>query len=193
MNLGRWRILDWRYVLILAGSAAVLVGLNDWLIHSIESPLRPATSQALGPDFSMRDFTVEAYDPTGQLHYRLSAPAIVNDPLQDRAHITAPKLFFLRAGEQWTLEGERAQVDSRAHQILMAGKVHIRNISRDLTLDTHDLRVQTDHGEGETDRPVRVTQGKNRQVDAVGMRLNVNAGQLTLLSQVKARYAPLVQ
>lgn len=184
-----------RKTLLLATLALFLVVLGNWLteqgVRQVDKRLAaPAEAQQ---DYYLHDFSITALDEQGQPEQRLQAASLSHYNATARSELQQPQLVVYQQGKvAWQLAAERGELDQQQDEIWLQGKVELHQPqgAAPLKLTTSALRLQAKEGRATTDQAVTLTQGRTR-IDAVGMRLEQQGQRLTLLSQVRGRYASL--
>lgn len=187
-------VMDRPLLLALAIAALFGVILNEWLQHVLqESPIIAPKHLQLTPDYTLKDFTVNAMDRSGALRHRLAGKSLAHFGADDTTTIEAPRLEVRRpSGEGWQIQAPHAWLSAGGKTVLLQGEVTMTRQQFDrppLTITTHDLRVLPDTQYADTAHPVLAVEPRGT-LRAIGMTLDMKQGQLRLLSQVRAVYAP---
>lgn len=180
----------------LASGLVFVTSLSVWLS---QDPTRLTSSSTLhantSPDSFMENFTTRSFDAQGKLQYEFQAALMQHFPHDKHREFTAPQFTAYRPHNQrWILSAEQGRSSHHIKQILLQGRVVMRRYSAsdgpaELEIHTHDLTVIPDDSYAETSQPV-VFMRTEGTIHAVGLQADFRAGKITLLSQVRGRYAP---
>ncbi|MDR2679109.1 MAG: LPS export ABC transporter periplasmic protein LptC [Zoogloeaceae bacterium] len=169
----------------------LLTGLSFWLQRATEVPLEHAPAQPNHtPDTLIDNFVLYRHDEAGFLRFRLSSPRMEHYPDDDSSVVDQPVLVQFRPdGPTTTLTGEMARVTEKGARIFVERKVRVVRDAfgkrPERAMETPELTVLPDDGRAFTDKPVRITEGKN-WMHGVGMQADNLKGTFQLKSRVRA-------
>jgi lipopolysaccharide export system protein LptC len=182
-------------LLALVALIGAAVAITDWL-QDLQQDLQraPAETSASAPDFIFRYVDLTVMGVEGAPRYRIEAPRMVHYAPGDSAQITSPRFWFYRDdGPAIELRSERAKVAAAGERVWLLGAVNILRPPHaglaPLTVRTRDVTVFPDTERARTKAPV-VASGGAQRLAGVGMVLDLAAGTLNLLSQVRGTYVP---
>ncbi len=184
--LGRRRLVG-------AGALFVIALLGWWTQREQESPLLlPELSGERVPDYYLEGFTVTTMDEAGRPAHRLSGRSLRHYDDDDSAELEAPRLVVLDAGTpEWRLEAPRARLLEGGERLLLEGEVVLTRRAppggEALHLTTRDLWFFPHRDLAESDAEVVIRRGAST-LSGQGLRLDLAAGRMTLLSQVRGRH-----
>lgn len=178
--------------LLLTLLAAALVG-SGWLLGRLDEP-EPAPRRVVRhePDYYLERFTELALGADGTPARRLQAARMVHYPDDDSSELAHPRLELYNAeSEPWQVVAERGWVGESGEIVLLYGAVEIwRNDphgGREIEVLTRDLRVLPEEQYAESDSPTTI-RNRTTSTRGVGMRADLAAGRLELLSTVRSRH-----
>ncbi len=92
----------------------------------------------------------------------------------------------------WVINAEHGQLREGGDVLFLWGNVHISqaksNTNLGTVLVTSELTYYPKTRLADTAKPVEIKQSNSNQVNAVGMKANLNTGEITFLSQMRGRY-----
>lgn len=185
------RQLNWLPILILA----LIAALSAWVFRqATEPPAREAAVQGHQPDAFATDAVLSSYTADGNLEYRLWAERMQHYPDDDSTELTQPySELYREQGPPWRIEADHGWLSSGGEEVRLRGDVEIHraasptNKPTDAYSDTLTLWPQRDYAATD-DKITYVT--TDLRVDAVGMRAQLDTGELELLSQVRGVHTP---
>lgn len=180
-RVARW----WPLGLLLA-----LAIVSAWLVSQLEDDtgVRERPQQANTPDLYMENFTATTMNQLGRPGRWLAAQRMAHFPATDIQVFTRPHLkIFREPHEPWQAVSERGELSPGGEELLLQGDVDIwRNNpdgTREIRIETTDVRVLPDTDYAETDEPAVITTQSGRTT-GVGMRAFMNEDRFELLSKV---------
>ncbi|HWA14337.1 MAG TPA: LPS export ABC transporter periplasmic protein LptC [Burkholderiales bacterium] len=184
------RLIRWSPFILLA----LLAVLTFWLDRKVQFPARGADgSSRHDPDFIIEGFSAVQMNPDGTRRYALSASRMVHYPDDDSTDLESPNLIYydyVRAPV--TVKSETAKATQGGDDVYFHGNVQVVRSAYEnnpeLGLFTTYLHVVPDKDFAQTDKPVRIVEGKSTAT-SVGLEFDNRTRQIRLLSEVKANYA----
>lgn len=179
----------WLPLAILAG----LVVVTAWIGQLARAP-QARDDGVLGhdPDYFVEDFNAVAFDAAGQPRYRLSAVRMTHFPDDDTTELTAPR--FVREGTEMArvvVRSLRGLVSPDGENVYFLGDVRMLHErlhdGAPMELASEYLRVVPDQDLIRTDKPVALTDGRNRLYGAA-MVADGQRQTLELKGRVKGIY-----
>ena len=173
---------------------AVAIG-SFWLLRELEPGAPGETPSPLHvPDFYMENFETTTMGVDGTPKRNLKARYMAHFPDTDTHEFESPYMLLYREeGPPWHVQSERGWLSSGGDVMLLLGKVHIwrNNVSgtKELDVETEDLRVLPDSSYGETDQLVVITTPTSRTT-GVGMKAYMAESRMELLNDVRTRFQP---
>lgn len=146
------------------------------------------------PDYFISEFKATMYDPAGKANYRLTAEHLEHFPDDDTVEAEKLKLEYIDPSQQlWQVTAEHAVGYENTEILDMSKNVRIvleaTNPDKNLVLTTDKIRVDIPKKLATTDARVKIV-GKNSNINATGMDINLENGTLTLRSQAQGQYVP---
>ena len=160
---------------------------------NLEPTIDMAASQA---DYYLEAFETRKLNANGQPEYVVTGDALSHYPEDDRSVIVKPKLVMYRDQHIWTMDAPEGVLTPDPEIFRFSGDV---SMLREATvpdntqqtdairLETRDVWVRTEENRLHTDQPVTVT-SERWKLRSIGLESDIDAGILTLLSNVTARY-----
>ncbi|MEJ2508177.1 MAG: LPS export ABC transporter periplasmic protein LptC [Gammaproteobacteria bacterium] len=179
---------------ILLAVVLALAGFSVWMLNvvNVPKPGAPPGPRHI-PDYYLDDFTATAMGTDGKPLYRLKADHLDHYQDNDLKVITHLHLQWFRPGlPDWTVDADEGRILNHNRLVLLQGRVvMVRAASADqasIRLETRDLTLRPDEKYAETETAVTIRSGPNR-IDAVGMHVDLEAGRVDLLANVRGHYA----
>ncbi len=160
---------------------------------SQEPTIDMAASQA---DYYLEGFETRKLDAGGQPEYVVTGDALSHYPEDDRSVIVKPRLVMYREDHTWTMDSPEGVLTPDPETFRFSGDVSMvretlvkpgDNGQDAIRLETRDVWVKTEENRVHTDQPVTVT-SERWKLRSIGLESDIDAGILTLLSNVTARY-----
>ncbi len=178
--------------LLLVAAAALL---SWWLYQQVQQD-RPRSdgSQRHDPDAFVDDVDLSSLDASGRLTSRLWAKHMQHYPDDDSTTLDMPVMDLYRPDEPpWHLSAKQGWVKSGGSEVLLQNDVIIHRPGttalRPVDIETRKLRIFPDRSYAETD--VAITyRSTGLEVHSIGMRAQMDKGQVELLNQVRAVHQP---
>lgn len=183
--------MSWRLglglVLLLA---AVLSGWSAWKQRAAPIAAAPAAERS---DYVMRDFEMTRLDAKGLESVSLRAPEMQRSA-QDRTLQISRPVFQIPDSEglHWEMRSNSAWVSAKADEVRLQGNVEGRSpeaAAVPTTFKTESLNVFPRKHLVTTPEAVTITR-PGSILRGVGLEVDTQTRQYTLLSQVKTRYEP---
>lgn len=173
---------------------ALLAALTFWLDRKVQPTGRAADgSTRHDPDFIIEGFSAVQMNPDGTRRYALSATRMIHYPDDNSTELESPHLIYydyVRAPV--TVRSDTAKATEGGDDVYFHGDVQVVRSAYEnnpeLGLFTSYLHVVPDKDFAETDKPVRLVEGKST-ASSVGLEFDNRTRQIRLLSEVKANYA----
>jgi len=188
-------------------SILVLVAvLSWWHIRTLDKALsQPPAAATKGPDYFMFDTISTVMDETGQPKHRLQTAYLAHFAAQNRTELTNPHLTLHQQDNSlWSIKANSGTVYQETEQIYLAGDVVIeRPTAQDdlnnqraqnpalagIKIQTDKLHIDSQMQFAQTEDPV-VISNQDAQVNAVGMKANLQTKTVELLANVRGIYVP---
>lgn len=182
--------------LLIAAIVLLLVALGNWLTEegARQVDRRLAPSEAPGQEYFLNDFTITALDEHGLPQHRLQAEELNHFVGDQPTQLQQPRMvIYEQQREAWHVRADHGTVEPQGDTVWLLGGVKLEHndAKEPLQLTTSRLRLHPSQGRADSDAPVTLSQAGSR-IDAVGIEIEQQGQQLTLLSQVRGRYEALV-
>ena len=175
---------------VLAGAAA-MIGLALWQL----SARTPApSSRGARSDYVLHDFDLVSLDAEGRESFSVSAPYLERDPGGRSLSLRKPEFSFPDRQEgRWLATSVKAWVAEKGVEVRLVEQVRFTgpaSPSGERTrLATEHLQVFPKRDLALSADPVTITRADSI-LQGTGLRADMKAHRIQLLSHVKGRYAP---
>ena len=193
-----------RLILLSALLLAIIAGGIQWYDRSVSPAHETTTEQRqLAPESIVSDFSQTTFAESGARQYHLSAERVTHFSRQAAAEMTRPDILFYRNQSSAGKDQEPAAIDWQASAasgiiledqdtLTLTGSVRVTKPlagEQTLNFDTESLTIKPKAEEASTADPVTVTQALH-VTRATGLHIDIAAGKVELLSQVRSQYVP---
>ena len=175
----------------------VAVVASGWLLRELEvtGDTKGEVQPSDRPDVIMDHLIMTAMDEEGRPKRRLEAVRMAHFPESDSHRLERPYLIMFQEDQQpWHVRSEQGIITENGEEIMLLGMVQIwrpgNGETRELEIETRDLRVLPEEDFGETDQSA-VIRTRNSQSTGVGMRAFLKESRIELLSEVLTTYGPV--
>lgn len=179
--------------ILLISLAGLLKWYADYKPHGSNSAV---VQENLIPDTIIDNISQTAFDQKGLRDYTLEAAKASHYQSQNKAQFVSPTITFFDSNElKWTAQANTGETKDNGDTLTLNGNVSFsqHNTTREpITLMTEQVQISPKLQTAETDQPVLIQQG-NHQTKATGLRIDMTAGKITLLSKVTSHYEPRKQ
>jgi len=182
------------YLLVLLVVLAIAL-ISRWLLTTVEAPTgRITTEERHDPDYFLENFKVTIYQPNGAPSYRLNAQHLNHYPDDDTMAMQMLRIEYLGQPEQtWITTANAGTAYENIEVMHLTGDVQIHRQTSDpghaYTINTEALRIDFPKKHATTDARVKIV-SKNSTIAAKGMIVDLEAGEMTLLSEARGHYVP---
>jgi lipopolysaccharide export system protein LptC len=183
------RLITWSPLILLA----LLASMSFWLDRKVQPQAHnPDGSTRHDPDFVVEGFSAVKMNPDGTRRYALAAKRMVHFPDDNSTQLELPRLvYFDYQRAPVTIRSETAEAVQGGDDVFFRGDVQIIRsayaTNAELGVFTSFLHVIPDKDLAQTDKPVRMVEGKST-ASSVGLEFNNVTREIKLLSEVKASY-----
>lgn len=183
-----------RYFLLLILVLAVAF-FTRWLLTSVEQPIGPGSGRFRhDPDYFLSNFTTIIYDKDGIPNYNIKAQHLKHFPDDDTQEITKLEVEYITAtGERWLAFAEKGIIKDNKTILQLRQNVILKRKTSDpirmLEVNTQELDINLVEKQAQTDAQVKIL-GKNSDINATGMIIDLESGTLTLKSKATGHYDP---
>ncbi len=180
---------NWRVTLtLLLLGAAIVCGWSVWRYSGDEGTVVAARS-----DFVLHDFELISLDSQGKESFTLRAPRLQRDPGAKSMSLETP-LFLVpdRQGAYWEVRAQHGHVPDDGKQLKLRGKVVATSpaqVPPPTRIETEELNLFP--GENRATSALAVTLVRpGLTMRGRGLQADFDRQQVSLLSDVHARYVP---
>ncbi len=160
-------------------------------------------ARQFAPESIVSGFAQTTFSPTGIRQYHLKAERVTHYSAQSAAEMLRPDILFYRdeslpdqAVPTDTIDWQASAATGIFHEegdtLKLSGNVQVEKPLRDsetLNFETESLTIKPREEVASTDDPVTVRQALH-VTRATGLHIDIAAGQVQLLSQVRSQYVP---
>lgn len=173
------------------GLILALALLTFWLTQAVEVKQPEPDKTRHDPDMIVENFTARQLGPDGAERYTLTAQKMLHFPDNDSTDLDGVQFSATEKNDApIRVMSTKARLTGKADEIFFLDFVQIVREStggnQRLVGETSYFHVIPDLGTGDTDKPVKLTEGSN-VMTAEGMEIN-NKTRVATLSKVKAIY-----
>jgi LPS export ABC transporter protein LptC len=168
----------------------VLIVSRGWLMQTRAPAVLPETPPP-SADYYLRDAVVDVMDENGQLSYRLRTVELLR--LNDRSSRLTDVHIDSLGGNQgvWQLDAGQVVITENQEHLLLSGGVRMQTqgLQGPTLLTTQNMKVELKDNRMATTDPVHI-KGPEFEARAIGMQAGFKSRDLTLMNNVRTRYAP---
>lgn len=182
--------MSWRAALtLLLLAAAIASGWSVWR----QSARGGDAVVALRSDFVLTEFELVSLDKAGEESFTLRGPRLQRDPGAESMSLDTP-LFLVpdRDGAYWEVRAARGHVPDDGKQLQLRGAVVATSppeVPPPTRIETEQLNLFPAENRATSAVSVAVTR-PGLTMRGLGLQADFDRRQVTLLSDVRARYAP---
>lgn len=170
------------------GVAGILA--SGWLMQTRQPPALPETPPPQA-EYYLRDAVVDVMDDSGEVSYRMRTSELLRYS-DHSSELTEVQIESL-GGEQgvWWLEAGKAWISQDQKHMQLSGGVQMLStgVRGSTHMTTQTLRVELEEKRLNTDDSVLIKRA-DFEARAIGMQATFSSRNMTLLRQVRTRYAP---
>jgi len=140
------------------------------------------------PESILEQMVSTRYQPDGKIYSQLTSDHVEYFKQTDTTTVAHPYyIVYNQNGYTWHARADQALVFKENDGAQLTGNVRVWQPERQAELDTSTLLIKPEIQYAETDKPV-VIKSPYGTTDATGMKLDMNAETLNLLSAVHGTY-----
>ena len=146
------------------------------------------------PDYFLTNFEATVYEDDGKLSYIIKGSHLNHFPDDNTMSLEQPRLHYLYEEEKkWLAQSKQGTIFANKSKITLTGQVVITNThiqgKNSLTIQTSELHIFIDEKYASTTKEVTIL-GDSSTINAKGMKIDFDTGELFLLSESKGTYEP---
>jgi lipopolysaccharide export system protein LptC len=172
-----------------------MIGVAIWTTYLsyYQAPTLTQITSTL-PDAFMEGVTALVMNKDGQPSLKIVTPRLVHFAVGDTTNFVDPKVtLYRKSPEPWLITSLYAKATHGITDVNFWDNVKINHAqdinSPETTIKTPSLLVHPNDRTAETNDVITLIQ-PNTMVQAVGMRANMNTGDIKLLSRARGEYVP---
>ena len=174
--------------LALAGLLTFVMASAFHVDNKISAPLSDL------PDAFMEDVVALVFDLQGKPKMKIVAPKMVHFAKKDTTQLTTPQLTLYRKSPiPWYITSKYAEATEGADHVNFWEDVMVQHAADQhnpaTVIKTSTLTVLPNAETAETNEAITMIQ-PNIVIKGVGMRADMNSGDIQLLSQTRGEYVP---
>ncbi len=171
----------------------LLVLVTGWYPWGDEERAEVSRDVGDSVDYYLKEFVATAMNEQGLPRHRLEAVSMLHYADSGNAELIRPYYYVYREdGLNWSLRSEFAQMQEAGTRLFLQGKVHIEREATAtegvIEIDTHNLWLYPNEEFAESSEAVTMRDSRG-VTHGIGMRIDLKAGELQLLSRVRGEYA----
>ncbi len=146
-----------------------------------------------GPDFFLSNFTTTQTDKDGEIKYILKAKEMKHYDYSEKAFLIQPFYTKYENGKpHTTIKSIAGEINNKGDEVFLKKNVVLIRLptakKKKMTLITDELNIFTKLDIVTSEKPVKIIQEPDIEIDGVGMRYDKKEGTIKLLSNVKVYY-----
>lgn len=173
---------------------AAIAGFATWMTLSYRPQNTKVSSETNVPDAFMEGVTAMIMNKEGALDMKIVTPQMTHYAKDDTTHLLQPSItLYRKSPEPWHITARYAKATQGIDNINFWDNVIINHLADEhnpfTEIQTTTLMVYPHFQKASTDAPIKLIQ-PNLIVNAIGMRADMNTGDINLLSQTRGEYVP---
>ncbi|MGD8925616.1 MAG: LPS export ABC transporter periplasmic protein LptC [Thioalkalispiraceae bacterium] len=146
------------------------------------------------PDYYISEFNATKYDKSGLADYRLTAQYLEHFPDTRTIEVKQLSVEYIDKNQTtWQIEADNGTGYEDTEILNVSGNVKINRLTprpeKNLQLETEQLHIDFPAKLANTESKVKII-GKNSNIKAKGMDINLDDGTVTLRSEARGQYVP---
>ncbi|SEI40020.1 LPS export ABC transporter protein LptC [Allopseudospirillum japonicum] len=185
-NLSKYTSSSWLGLLGL-----IALGILVWLMQETHySPPETALPNAQGePDYYLENARLTLFNAQGQAQHQIFTPKLTHYPQTQNVHLAQPQMLTLdQKGSQWQLLAQQAYYNEAQQDLRLEGNILLTQTESQLSIQLQALQLDLEQGLAYSEHALRLLQGNVWELNAQGIQLDLNTGNVTLPAQVRAHY-----
>jgi len=179
-------------IVLFAAFIALFAVLVQWRLFDREA--EPETADVQRPGYFLTGVDLEEFGADGALRIGLQSISANEDPASGVVRLADVAVdYHAPTGKDWHLTAAEARVPPGGRLVEFEGEVHLRGAPGDdahpAELETARMTLDTVAETAQTNSPVELAFGMHR-MHALGMRADLKAGNLKLVSDVNGHFTP---
>jgi len=165
---------------------------RDWVEEPISESLEDTIDMsATESDYYLEDFETLKLGANGEPEYIFNGASLIHYPKTDVSEIESPYLTLNRGEAIWTVQSSKGRLTTDPDVFTLEGAVTMHRSATSefaaLVISTNDLRVHTADNRVETEQVIEI-KSQDWTLKSKGFESRLEAGKLTLLSEVEGHY-----
>ena len=181
--------------------AALLIIVLLYFGETQKNPLIPQQeSEERFPYAFAENARTSHYSIEGELDYTFEAEMLEyyrqkndDESIEEFTIVTLPKVVIYMENEPWFIDAKEGLYNEHENKLILWNDVVVKQIGetgKDTELLTQRLEIYPEEKLAETREPVKITSPWG-QIEAVGMRVDLAARKIKLLSNVRGTHVPI--
>jgi lipopolysaccharide export system protein LptC len=146
-----------------------------------------------GPDFFLSNFTTTQTDKDGEIKYILKAKEMKHYDYSEKAFLIQPFYTRYENGKPHTsIKSFAGEINNKGDEVFLKKNVVLIRLptakKKKMTLFTDELNIFTKLDIVISEKPVKIIQEPDIEIDGIGMSYDKKEGTIKLLSNVKVYY-----
>lgn len=169
------------------------LAFSTWLIRkSITEEQTTAHNSTDTPDAFMVNATYVRMDQNGNIHNKIFVSRMEHYAANDTSDFTNPEVMIYGQDQMpWKVTANYGQSESGIEEVHLWDNVKIHQSAgtnnNELTITTNSLTIFPQEQSAATNQPITIAQ-PGTVVNSVGLKANLQKGEVQLLSQAKGTY-----
>ena len=162
--------------------------VEDPVIDEVEDTIDMTQTRA---DYYLEEFETRKLNADGTPEYIVNGESLIHYPAEDVSEITWPNLTLHRGDTTWKVVSPKGRLTTQPDIFTLEGAVTMQRMATPereaIVIRTSDLKVYTAENRVETDQPIEM-KSPSWTLKSKGLESQIDAGRLTLLSDVEGHY-----
>mgnify|MGYP006075477459 CR=1 FL=1 len=146
-----------------------------------------------GPDFFLNNFITTQTNKDGEIKYKLKAKEMKHYNYSDKAFLIQPFYTKYENGKPHTsIKSIAGEINNKGDEVFLKKNVELVRLptakKKIMKLFTDELNIFTKLDLVTSDKPVKIIQEPDIEIDGIGMKYDKKEGTIKLLSNVKVYY-----
>ena len=186
MTSGRFISLVFLFI-----TASVIWWMEDIISTSHNEALREKTNR---PDFYMKGFTLDNYDPDGTLGYHATGQSLIRYPADDSLEVEQLDMQAYRLNRApLNVRADTARISNEGDHVMLTGAVDINREKHgeddSLSIKTEKLFLDNERDYVETNKAITISTSKH-MMKGIGMQGWLKNEKYRLFSNVRGKHEP---
>lgn len=182
--------MSWRTTLTLLLMVAAIA--SGWSVWRMSRPVEESVLRTR-PDYVLRDYEITSLDKRGKELFTLRGPLLQRDSTDRTMQLTTPQFLVPDSqGHYWEVHADEGFVPAGGDRLEVRGRVSAQSPADKppaTRIESDQLTLDLEHNRATSAGKVTITR-PGLTMEGTGLEADFERRQVSLLSQVRNRYAP---